>query len=221
MATLLLQPPRAIDALRPRQLPASTPFDEFAAFANEHYLPVAAVQMCLMRSLSDVFAQWYAAFHEVPLRWMTTVYTECANIDVDCESHFALNLEHVAVMGLVGLITSGFGGALWLRHLENELGPTDGSTTVAAKKTLCDFSFYAPTVNAVNLALVPLLCGHAFNAELVDHVVSTFPSLMQLELLLFGPFNLMAFSLIPPELRPTAKAMLSFVFSVGLSIACA
>ena len=67
---------------------------------------------------------------------------------------------------------------------------------------------------------------------------------MLLELCIFGPFNLggvpqacprsfappscpahllpfaVGFSLVSPELRPALKAILSFVFSIGLSWAC-
>jgi len=44
--------------------------------------------------------------------------------------------------------------------------------------------------------------------------------LMLLELQTFGPYNLLGFSLVPPELRPSVKGLLSFAFSVGLSLAC-
>ena len=40
---------------------------------------------------------------------------------------------------------------------------------------------------------------------------------MLLELCIFGPYNLLGFSLVSPELRPSVKGLLSLAFSVGLS----
>ena len=42
---------------------------------------------------------------------------------------------------------------------------------------------------------------------------------MMLEAAIFGPYNLLGFSFIPPELRPSVKGLASLAFSIGLSIA--
>jgi hypothetical protein len=194
---------------------------QLAALAKEHYYPMAMAQMCFVRVSSDVFAQWYSAYHDVPLRWLHTVVLECSASG--CSSQFLFDFGHLAAMGLAGITTSGLGGALWLRYLESRLGPTDGATDVAVSKCVADYVCWGSTVNAANLLLVPLVCGHSFDASMTN-MHANWLNLMQLELLLFGPFNLLIFSradLIPIELRPTVKAMLSFVFSVGLSVACA
>jgi hypothetical protein len=194
-------------------------FVSLAKLAREHYLPVAAAQMGIVRGLSDVVAQTMVAYSSVPLRWAPTVAMQCTA--GNCAS-FSLDIGHAAAMALVGLTTSGCGGALWLRHLESRLGPTAGSTRLGVQKSLADYTCWAPVVNSLNLMLVPLLCAHGVEASL-SNVHNNLVPLMQLELLLFGPFNLVIFSrddLIPPELRPTVKAMLSFVFSVGLSASC-
>ena len=224
-ALLALAPP---PLQRPAVAIAATPvavpppfFAQMEALAQRHYLPVAAAQMCLVRSLSDVVAQMFAAYHTVPLQWASTVAWQCSA--AGCESQFTLDIVHVLAMGLVGLTTSGCGGALWLRHLEAQMGPTDGSGVVALQKSAADFMCYAPIVNCANLLLVPLLCGHPVG-EALTNMQAHLPELMKLELMLFGPFNLLIFSradLISPDLRPTCKAMLSFVFSVGLGFACA
>lgn len=195
--------------------------DQLAALAQEHYYPMAAVQMAVVRCSSDVFAQWYTAYHGVPLRWLHTVVYECSR--AGCTSSFEFDFAHLAAMGLIGLTTSGLGGAMWLRHLEAQLGPTNGATDVAVQKSLADYVCWGSTVNAANLLLVPLLCGQALDTSLANVYANWLP-LMRLELLLFGPFNLLLFSradLVPVELRPTGKAMLSFLFSIGLSVACA
>ena len=43
---------------------------------------------------------------------------------------------------------------------------------------------------------------------------------MLLEAAIFAPFNLVGFAHIPPALRPTVKGLLSFCFSVCLSLSC-
>lgn len=60
--------------------------------------------------------------------------------------------------------------------------------------------------------------GHGLDASL--HATSDkLPSLMMLEAAIFGPYNLLGFSFIPPELRPSVKGLASLAFSIGLSIA--
>ena len=72
---------------------------EFRAFAAEHYVPFAAVQMGMVRLTSDLIAQ---------------------------STHAAvLSPAHAAAMAATGLTCSGAGGALWLRYLENQLGPNE------------------------------------------------------------------------------------------------
>ena len=41
---------------------------------------------------------------------------------------------------------------------------------------------------------------------------------MALEAAIFAPYNLLGFSLIPPELRPSVKGLASLAFSIGLCL---
>lgn len=172
--------------------------------------------MGLVRCLSDLVSQAHVAYSEVPLRWCTTVAVE--STAAGCVTSFDLDITHLAAFTLAGACTSGIGGALWLRHLENRLP----STTRPFVKTLTDLACYSPTIVSTNLLLVPLLCGHGLDASMAN-VQAHFVELLKLEWLLFGPSNLLLFSrpdLVPPSLRPTCKAMLSFVFSIALCHAC-
>ena len=203
-------------------LPESTTIADMATFANEHYLVTAAAQMGLVRCMSDTFAQTYSAFHSVPVRWASTVSAiECSA--AGCQAPpFVLDVTHVGAFALAGACVSGIGGALWLRHLESRLGPAEGSTSLAAVKALCDCLFWGTSAISMNLFLVPLLCGHGCDASLAN-LQHQLPALMRVELMLFGPFNFLIFSngdLVPLSLRPTCKAMLSFVSSIVLSLAC-
>ena len=125
---------------------------------------------------------------------------------------------HAAAITLVGMCVSGAGGALWLRHLEGALGPTDGAAG-ALRKASCDYLCWAPMANTATLLLVPLLAGHGLDAA-VANMQTNLPSIMALELAIFGPYNLLAFSMVPPHPRPGLKAVCSLVFSCALSLAC-
>jgi len=215
----------ALEPLRPAAAPlrpASAPTlaaaelgARYRCFAADHFVPLAACQMGMVRGAADLVAQQHAMYHD------------------------ALDISHAAVMATVGFFVSGCGGALWLRYLERKLGPCDGPGSVLAKSG-ADFLCFGPMVNTANLVLVPLLLvrrapiasphgytSHWSNlaaqgrglAASVLNASTGLPSIMLLELCIFGPYNIIGFSMITPELRPTIKAVLSFIFSVGLSLA--
>lgn len=190
------QPPCSSAVARPlaRSLAADDLSMQFQAFAAEHYVPFAAVQMGVVRLTSDIVAQ----------------STHAAAVDP----------VHAMAMTVTGITCSGAGGALWLRYLENQVGPNeDGSRRLVVFKALADYVCWSPTVNSANLFFVSLLMGHGLEASF-SCMVTGLPSLMLLELCIFGPYNLIGFSLIPPDLRPSAKALASFVFSMYLSLSC-
>ena len=116
------------------------------------------------------------------------------------------------------LLFSGLVGSAWLALLESTLGSGTESRDIV-RKAVCDFCIYAPVANSVYLVLVPLLAGAIEQHAAFDmssslcHSLSTwqsnFGSAMQLEAQVFVPFNLVAFRLIPPALRPQAQACMS------------
>ena len=73
-----------------------------------------------------------------------------------------VDLVHLAAMVLAGVTISGAGGAVWLRHLEGQLGPTDGAPSVLRKSVL-DYVCWAHVVNAANLCLVSLLPARSYS----------------------------------------------------------
>ena len=124
--------------LRPSSLP-TTPadnggvgwLDDYRRFASEHYVATAACQMGAVRGVADLVGQH--------LQGATSV-----------------DPVHLAAMILAGLTISGAGNAVWLRHLERRIGPTDGAPSVLRKSAL-DYVCWAPVVNAANLLCVSLL----------------------------------------------------------------
>ena len=105
--------------------------DDYRRHASEHYVATAAVQMGVVRGVADLVGQHLHGAQSV-------------------------DLVHLAAMVLAGVTISGAGGAVWLRHLEGQLGPTDGAPSVLRKSVL-DYVCWAPVVNAANLCLVSLL----------------------------------------------------------------
>ena len=133
----------AAPRLRPPSVPL-TPLggagwlDGYQAFVREHYIATAAIQMGAVRGVADLVGQ---------------------------HMHHAqtIDLVHLAAMVVAGVTVSGAGGAMWLRHLEGRLGPTDGASSVLRKSVL-DYVYWAPVVNAANLLLVSLLTARCSQA---------------------------------------------------------
>ena len=214
--THLLEPARQVSAVIADTTKGDPP--TLTAIASEHYLALAGTQMMLVRGLSDIIAQFVDAYHEVPLGYWATISAICSS--QHCISPLdQIDFGHVAVMAVVGFLTSGVGGALWWRHLERHFGPSAPSL----HKVAADYTFWAPTVIAANLVFVPVLCGRDVITA-VENMQANLPGMLQWEFLLFVPFNIVLFTrsdLVPPEMRPSYKACLSLVFSTVLSLSCA
>ena len=208
--------------------------------AAKHYLPVAATQMCLMRSAADVTVQTVqqlrAAQHFAPsVLERVGPYMHRLGLGVaSAETHsfgalgrvlphlehlpaLSINSAHVAALAFTGLTISGCGGALWLEHLEKALGPSNGNREVIVKKSVADYCCWAPVTISANLFLVALMTGASVDAS-IAHMQEVFVAMMLLEAAIFGPFNLLVFFSIPPEVRPAVKSLLSFVFSIGFCL---
>ena len=170
----------------------------YRALSKEHYLATATVQSGVLRGASDALAQ---TMHGVPV-----------------------DLHHVASIATLGTLVSGYGGALWLRHLEEWRG-SDTSLGTVASKAATDFTHWAPVANSAYLLGVPLLtAAYAGGAIDLCAALSTwaagFGSVMALEASIFGPYNLLAFRCVPASLRPQISTCLSVVFTVALSDLC-
>lgn len=164
---------------------------------RQHYLPLACCQMALVRGTTDVIGQCVQRADDAPLAAL-----------------MSLDASHTLAMMTVGLLSGG-GGAIWLRHLESQLGSCTRPSSVA-KKAALDFLCWGPTSITASLVLVPLLTGATLDASLAS-ATEGLPLLMLYELFIFGPYNLIGFTLVPPEARPTVKGFCSFVFALVLS----
>ena len=84
-------------------------------------------------------------------------------------------------------------------------------------KAVLDSCVWAPIENTLFLALTPLIEGASFD-EVSELVNENFFPVMKTELGAFFPYNLVAFSLVPPLLRPFSTGLASMCFSVYISL---
>lgn len=159
--------------------------------SEEYYLPMASAQSGLLRGVADAAGQ-----------------TLCHPAYYDP--------TQTAAVAAIGLLVSGFGGAIWLQHLEKKLG-SETSRGAVLRKTAADYCCWAPCANSAYLLLVPLLTGHGLADSLVS-LQGGFLSVMLLEASMFMPYNLLAFNSIPAPLRPPAGSLLAACFTIGLGI---
>ena len=132
----------------------------------------------------------------------------------------SLDLAHVFAMAAVASTMSGAANALWLRQLEAAF-PGRGVSEVAAK-TLIHAVILASIINSAYLAGVPachaLYAGGGLPADaLAGWSPDEFVTLTKLEVCMFIPYNSLAFSYVPPRVRPLTHALVSATFNVAVS----
>jgi len=163
-------------------------------------LTVAGVQAGALGAMSDAFAQ---AMNGAPV-----------------------DGQHTLAMGLLAALISGSLNAVWLQRLERTFPGSD--TRAVLTKTLADYCIAAVIANSAYLAGVPLLtallAGTPYDADLlVGWTEDGFRAVMLVEALTFLPYNLLAFRVVPPRLRPLSAAMVSAtctIFLSGVTLGC-
>lgn len=81
---------------------------------------------------------------------------------------------------------------------------------------MIDACIWAPIANGAYLGLTPLVEGAGFKRA-GEIVRERFAEVMKTELKTFTPYNLVAFSLIPPLMRPFSTGFVSMCFGVYIS----
>uniref|UniRef100_A0A7S1FNR1 Uncharacterized protein n=1 Tax=Corethron hystrix TaxID=216773 RepID=A0A7S1FNR1_9STRA len=177
----------------------------YSQLTTEHYLLMAFLQAACLASAADV----------------TTQALESGAGAVD--------FRHVAAMATVASIMSGFMNAVWLRQLEGAFPGTQTKEVVI--KTLIHAVIIASIINSAYLVFVPIFTEYFFCAgggagfgftdlpsvAFGKFEMDEFITLTKLELLMFVPYNTLAFKLIPPQVRPLTHAAVSATFNVAVS----
>jgi hypothetical protein len=173
----------------------------YSTLTKEHYYPMAFAQAAFLASFADVSTQSL--------------------------EHADLNIGHVAAMAAVASSFSGAINANWLRQLE-EAFPGKQPKEVAYK-TLIHAFLSAGIINSAYLIGVPLFTDFFFSSGgftlppmdfdvLRGHwTIPEFIILTKLELLMFVPYNVVAFKFISPSIRPLTHAAVSATFNVAVS----
>ena len=148
-----------------------------------------------------------------------------ASSDAICQHMHGLSLDgaHVLSMATLAAILSGVCNAKWLEALEASV--PGASARAVVTKTVADFCIAGVIANSLYLIGVPALTDLYGGASLVDTLatassgwtVEGFRAVMLIELCTFGPYNLCAFRLVPPRLRPLSAATVSATCAVALS----
>jgi len=181
---------------------------------QDHYYPTTCLQALVLVSIGDVLAQYIepsrAESTSCSLDWRRTLRT-----------------------GMLGIVIGGLGDAMWLRYLE-EPGlcdpilravdsysvvhdfTLDADSLVVVLKALLDAFVWAPIANTLYLVLTPLSEGVDL-ASVSESLSENFLPVMQSELSVCLPYNLLAFAFVPPFMRPFATGLFSMFFSTYLS----
>jgi hypothetical protein len=131
-----------------------------------------------------------------------------------------VNGAHVVAMALSASVLGGIFDTIWLQIIEREVPGTNIAAVLT--KTVADFVIAGTLVNSAYLLGVPILTA-ALSGMPLPHplfegwTLDQFASAMRLELFTYTPYDLFAFRLIPPEIRPLAMAVVSAINTIVLS----
>lgn len=171
---------------------------KYQQLQKDYYLQMAFLQAGVLASGAD----------------MATQTMEAASID----------FGHVAAMATVASSMSGAANAIWLKQLEAAFPGTE--TREVAYKTLIHAIIIASIINSAYLAFVPLLTTYLYHSGngpidlsivFAGWSVDEFITLTKLEVLMFIPYNTLAFKYVPPSVRPLTHAAISATFNVAVS----
>lgn len=131
------------------------------------------------------------------------------------------DVHHVAAMTILAAVLSGACNAKWLEWLESAV-PGASQEAVLAKTTL-DYCIAGVLANSAYLIGVPAITALLSGASCADVLATggwtpeSFRDVMLIEACTFGPYNLLAFKLVPPRLRPLSAATVSASCAIALS----
>ena len=167
----------------------------YQQLVKDHYVPMACLQAAILAGGADIATQ-------------------------TLEHAQALDYSHVAAMSTVASTMSGGANAVWLRMLEDKYPGRE--TDAIIKKTMIHAVILASIINSAYLAGVPALTDiYSSGLPITDGVegwtLPEFVTLTKLEVCMFIPYNTLAFSFVPPRVRPLTHAMVSATFNVAVS----
>ena len=226
----------------PARVPTTTmSFDLVSAYItalNDHYYPTTCLQALALVSLGDVLAQGLEQQQAssgddtgtpFSLDWQRTLRMGALGTVIGglgtatwlryledslpvIEAHSAASFTDLPLWLYEPILR-----AFELSGPEHSIGldSVADSMLIVIKATL-DACVWAPIANTLYLALTPLTEGKDL-ATAAESLSDNFLPVMRSELKTFFPYNLVAFALIPPLVRPFTTGVLSMAFSTYIS----
>jgi hypothetical protein len=216
-------------------------FDLVSAYItalNDHYYPTTCLQALALVSLGDVLAQGLEQQQAssgddtgtpFSLDWQRTLRMGALGTVIGglgtatwlryledslpvIEAHSAASFTDLPLWLYEPILR-----AFELSGPEHSIGldSVANSMLIVIKATL-DACVWAPIANTLYLALTPLTEGKDL-ATAAESLSENFLPVMRSELKTFFPYNLVAFALIPPLVRPFTTGVLSMAFSTYIS----
>ena len=167
----------------------------YRQLSTDFHIEVASVQAGLLGASSDTICQ---IMHGLPL-----------------------DVTHVASMGVLAAGLSGAWNAYWLQCLESAV--PGSSDRAVLTKTVADYCIAGVLANSAYLVAVPIVTALFAGAPLPEALslngwtIEGFRYVMLVELCTFAPYNLCAFKLVPPRLRPLSAATVSATCAIAMS----
>ena len=176
----------------------------------------------LMRQLT-VGYKWFSKRNFLTLAFtQAAILAGGADILTQTMESGSVDISHVAAMATIASTMSGVFNAMCLRQMEAKW-PGKGNAEVAIK-TVFHATIIASIINSAYLAGVPLLSDNIYQwtglpdgNPLGAWNLPEFITLTKLEVAMFIPYNTLAFSFVPPQVRPLTHALISASFNVAVS----
>jgi hypothetical protein len=196
-----MKPNRSIDLIL---MPLARISSWYKSLTKNHYHAMAFFQAGVIASIADII-------------------TQCLEGQCNLAS---LNYAHIAAMATVASIMGGYMNAVWLKQLEEYMPGT--SVEMVAGKTIIHVLIPASIINSAYLLFVPILASNLYgklnfsklfnvNTILMGWKWDEFVTLTKLEMIMFVPYNILAFKFIPPSVRPLTHAIVGAMFNIGVS----
>jgi Mpv17 / PMP22 family len=202
---------------------------------HNHYYPTTCLQALGLVSLGDVMAQCLETSSgdgngaPISLDWRRTLRMGTLGVIIGglgtatwlryledqlpvIESHAAASFVDLPLWLYEPVLR-----AFELSGPEHSVGlDTVADSLLVVVKATLDVCVWAPIANTLYLALTPLSEGRGL-ASAAESISDNFIPVMKSELKTFFPYNLVAFALIPPLVRPFTTGVLSMAFSTYIS----
>jgi len=186
---------------------------------EQHYLLTCGIQSFSLMAVGDVVAQTVEmrASRESASDPVRCVDSKCYLVEESDHCPVAYDPVRTLRLACLGGLINGLGASTWLRALEHALpGGAHPTMGVVSEKAALDACLWAPVSNAGYLLLAPLLEGKPLE-DAAPVAKDKFASVMRVEWLTFLPYNLIAFSVIPPMARPVGTGLMAMGFGVYMS----